>query len=206
MASTSTSTSTSPAALATPSSSPSMQSLDAQVLNSTNYYRRNFLASPLTWNDTLASYATKWAKGCIWKHSGGPYGENLAEGFPSTTLAVDAWANEEAIYNYAKQKFSETTGHFTQLVWQETTSVGCGLIQCDNSGAQGGIKGAYLVCEYSPRGNIVGEYVGNVKKPGMGAHGELGFGSGAAGAGRKGGVKSSMAALVVAWLFVVGVY
>lgn len=35
------------------------------------------------------------------------------------------------------------------------------------------------MCEYSPRGNIVGEFGENVRKPGLGSTGELGIGSGA---------------------------
>jgi hypothetical protein len=105
---------------------------------------------------------------------GGPYGENLAAGYPSPLLAIDAWAAEEPSYNYAKKKFTEHNGHFTQLVWQATTQVGCANVQCD-----GDIQGQYLVCEYSPRGNIVGQFGENVRKPGLSSTGELGIGSGA---------------------------
>lgn len=60
--------------------------------------------------------------------------------------------------------FSEETGHFTQLVWQSTTSVGCGAVLCDND-ATGGVHGWYLVCEYYPPGNVIGEFRGNVDPP-----------------------------------------
>lgn len=54
-------------------------------------------------------------------------------------------------YNYSDPVFSEQTGHFTQLVWESTSTVGCGARLC-------GTKGWYLVCEYWPRGNVVGEF------------------------------------------------
>lgn len=39
------------------------------ILNQTNYYRRRHNASALIWNETLATYAKKWAEPCNWKHS-----------------------------------------------------------------------------------------------------------------------------------------
>ncbi|KAF5015184.1 hypothetical protein F66182_13576, partial [Fusarium sp. NRRL 66182] len=84
------------------------------ILNQTNYYRRQHNASALIWNDTLSTYAKQWAEPCNWKHSGGPYGENLAEGYTNVTSAVDAWAIESQQYKYSPPTgFSEKTGHFT---------------------------------------------------------------------------------------------
>ena len=40
-----------------------------QVLNSTNYFRAQHGASPLTWNTTLATYAQDYAQKCQWQHS-----------------------------------------------------------------------------------------------------------------------------------------
>ncbi|USW58000.1 Putative CAP domain-containing protein [Septoria linicola] len=154
-------------------------SLESTVLNSTNYYRSQHLADPVQWNDTLADFAKDWAEGCIWKHSGGPYGENLAANFENSTLGIDAWGNEEKKYNYGKGKFTEENGHFTQLVWRNTTDVGCAVVDCEND-SDNGVKGAYLVCEYSPRGNVEGQFKANVRKPGISEDGKLGFGSAAA--------------------------
>ncbi|WPH03748.1 Hypothetical protein R9X50_00663100 [Acrodontium crateriforme] len=145
------------------------------ILNSTNYYRNQYIATPLTWNTTLASFAKSYSKNCLWQHSGGPYGENLAEGFTTVDVAVAAWANEESKYDYRKSTFSEATGHFTQLAWQNTTSIGCAATQCKND-AENGANGWFLVCEYWPRGNIIGEFKGMVRKPGISADGQLGFG------------------------------
>lgn len=89
---------------------------------------------------------------------GGPYGENVAASYPSPSLAIDHWASEGRLYNYADQIFTTATGHFTQLVWQSTTQVGCANIACN-----GNVKGDYLVCEYSPRGNVEGEFGMNVR-------------------------------------------
>lgn len=103
-----------------------------------------------------------------WK--GGPYGENLASGYNTSTLAVEAWAAEEADYNYSRAKFGKSTGHFTQLVWNETTSMGCGAVNCD-----GDVEGWFLVCEYYPPGNVKGEFKANIAKGDEG-EGQIGVG------------------------------
>lgn len=127
------------------------------LLNSTNLYRYQHNASYLSWNDSLATYATNYAAKCIWAHSYGPPGENLARGYPDVTSAVDAWGNERALYSFSPPSnvtgFTEATGHFTQLVWKSTQTVGCGVYACNG---QNGIAGYMLVCEYWPPGNIEG--------------------------------------------------
>ncbi|KAI1432867.1 SCP-like extracellular protein [Xylaria sp. CBS 124048] len=154
-----------------PSSIPEFANDDAfaaAILNSTNFYRTAHDACPVTWNDTLAAYATSYltnvssnAEGegkCRFAHSGGPYGENIALGYRDATAAIDAWGDEDAKYDYRHPDFGEDTGHFTQLVWKNTTAVGCGRRLC-------GAQGWFLVCEYWPRGNVVGSFRTEVGRP-----------------------------------------
>jgi hypothetical protein len=129
-------------------------SFTSAILNSTNTFRREYNATPVTWNDTLADFATSYLNdrsNCVFAHSGGPYGENIAMGYPNVTASVDAWGDEVGKYDFNDPGFSEATGHFTQLVWQNTTTAGCGARLCGESGW-------YLVCEYWPRGNVIGEF------------------------------------------------
>ncbi|KAM3414527.1 hypothetical protein BST61_g9686 [Cercospora zeina] len=177
----------------------SSDSLQAQVLNSTNTWRSDYLAEPVKWNDSLADYAQDWAKGCLWQHSGGPHGENLAAGFANATLAIDAWGDEETKYNYAKAKFTEEAGHFSQLVWRNTTSIGCAEVEC-NTGGDKGVKGKFLVCEYDPAGNVQGQFKWNVMKPGMDTNGNPGFSS--EGARSLTSPRMLALALAVAWVMV----
>jgi uncharacterized protein YkwD len=113
----------------------------------------------LTWSDTLATYAQNYADSydCSGNlvHSGGPYGENLALGY-GTTGSVDAWYNEITSYDYSNPGFSESAGHFTQVVWKGTSEVGCGLKSC------GGEWGDYIICSYKAAGNVIGEFADNV--------------------------------------------
>jgi len=152
-----------------PSQAPQFVSTDAftsAILNSTNFFRTEHNASWIEWNSTIARFAGSYlddvqsgqgddnkdgVDDCKFAHSGGPYGENIAIGCSDATSCVDAWGNERKDYDFDHPDFSEATGHFTQLVWQNTTSVGCGRKLC-------GTQGWYLVCEYWPRGNVMGQF------------------------------------------------
>jgi len=110
----------------------------------------------LSWNDTLAQYAVDYAARTFscdnvqLVHSGGPYGENLAAGYPGGDSPVNAWYNEIKDYNFDSPGYSSATGHFTQLIWKATSQVGCAYVTCNNAWRQ------YTICEYYSRGNIVG--------------------------------------------------
>ena len=130
---------------------------ESAVLNSTNTYRRQHNASDLTWNDTLASYAEEHVSACQFAHTHGPYGENLAQGYSDITSSIDGWGDERSIYDFEDGQFDASTGHFTQLVWKNTTSTGCGAKSCGDSGW-------LLFCEYSPAGNVIGQFKDEVQK------------------------------------------
>lgn len=101
----------------------------------------------LVWNDTLASYATTYASAsCTFAHSGGPYGENIAAGYSDATATVNAWGDEGLEYDFDTPGFTETTGHFTQIVWESTLQVGCGRVTCD--GTDGKFISTYIFLDF----------------------------------------------------------
>ena len=63
-------------------------------------------------------------------------------------------------YNFASGGFSGGTGHFTQVVWKESTELGIGRAQSQ----QNGMECAYIVGRYKPAGNMMGDFPRNVKK------------------------------------------
>ncbi|KAF3041223.1 hypothetical protein E8E11_000913 [Didymella keratinophila] len=136
------------------------------ILNVTNLYRQQHNASQLTWNESLAEFAKDWSEDCKFKHSGGPSGENLASGYPNVTASVEAWGNERKDYDFKKGEFSSATGHFTQLVWRNTTTVGCARTECNGGqkGGNGDAPGWYIVCEYYPAGNVLDQFKDNVMR------------------------------------------
>jgi hypothetical protein len=132
---------------------------DAQVmLDEHNRYRANHCAGPLTWSDELAAVAQRWADqlrdaGCAFEHSQTQYGENLAAGSSGALppeAVVEMWYREVDKYEFPNGGFSMETGHFTQLVWTDTTKLGCGMSQCNGFDV--------WVCNYDPPGNYEGQY------------------------------------------------
>ena len=138
----------------------------AELLAAHNRRRAEHCAAPLSWSPALAKVAQGWADhlraaGCAFEHSGGSYGENLAAGsvgMLSPAGVVDMWYAEAEHYDFARGGFSMQTGHFTQLVWQGTTRVGCGTTTCNDMQT--------WVCNYDPPGNYQGEFQANVKPKG----------------------------------------
>jgi len=129
----------------------------------------------LVWSDTLASHAQEWAdhlakvNNCQINHrptSGAmkrEYGENLwwadadvwSDGSrkpqPATIESVvKSWAAESVHYNYDTNSCQpgKECNNYTQIVWQDSTSVGCGYQQCSD-------KSQIWVCNYNPPGNYV---------------------------------------------------
>ncbi|KAI9890442.1 MAG: hypothetical protein M1814_003926 [Vezdaea aestivalis] len=146
------------APLSTSFSYTSSDNFKRDALETHNLIRAQHNVTTLAWNTSLASSASAWSSGCVWKHSGGPTGENLAAGFLNTTAAVKAWGDERRLYDWRKPDFAEDTGHFTQVVWKATSSVGCGRKLCSTDTT----PGWYVVCEYWPSGNVIGDFEKNV--------------------------------------------
>mmetsp|Transcript_7773 Transcript_7773/g.21166 ORF Transcript_7773/g.21166 Transcript_7773/m.21166 type:complete len:97 (+) Transcript_7773:2-292(+) len=89
-------------------------------------------------------------------HSDSSHGENLAMGYDSMEAVVDAWYKEEKDYDYDNPQFSMETGHFTQVVWKETTELGCAIAVCPDSDEK------IYVCQYNPPGNYLNQFGANV--------------------------------------------
>ena len=151
-----------------PKSSSSVNS--SAMLKAHNGVRLSHGLSPLSWSNSLAQSAQGWSdklktESCKMRHDyNSPYGENiywesLSGGGTDQMISTDSdpvywWAAEEESYNYAKNtcQAGEQCGHYTQLVWADTTEVGCGVSSC--------IKGEeridLWVCRYNPPGNVEG--------------------------------------------------
>lgn len=137
-----------------------------ELLAAHNKYRHEVGVPPLKWSDTLAATAQSWADHLAnevraLKHSGAlATGENLAMWTTrqaSLTKLVDLWGAEKAYFidttfpHVSRTRHWKSVAHYTQIVWRNTTEVGCGLA------TGGGID--YLVCHYSPQGNFKGQKV-----------------------------------------------
>ncbi|KAL1685013.1 CAP domain-containing protein [Schizophyllum commune] len=133
----------------------------AQWLKAHNDERAKHGAVALTWNQSLADSAQSWANGCNFAHSNS--GQNLAATFTSQSGvpnnipgAVQQWNNERPQYNATTY---QGAGHWTQVVWKSTKTVGCAAHSCPPGTL--GTKTTdpwktlwYYVCNYSPPGNV----------------------------------------------------
>jgi pathogenesis-related protein 1 len=144
------------------------------VLAAHNQWRSRVSVPALTHSAALATSAQAWANhlrdhnACQMHHGNRDraFGENLYWGSAVTwsdgrtelqkiseQVVVDSWAQERADYDAHANRCApnKTCGHYTQIVWRTTTTVGCGVAICADSQQQ------VWVCRYSPPGNWVGE-------------------------------------------------
>jgi pathogenesis-related protein 1 len=153
----------------------SVQALDAdEMVAAHNRWRKTAGVPPLTYSTDLAASAQKWAdhlkrsNQCKMKHSDpeAKYGENLywasaiewSNGKSelqqvSPKKVVDSWGSEVSDYNYNANSCTKgkMCGHYTQVVWKSTTTVGCAVAVCEDSQEQ------VWVCQYQPPGNWGGK-------------------------------------------------
>ncbi|MES2059385.1 MAG: CAP domain-containing protein [Pseudomonadota bacterium] len=124
-------------------------------------------AAPLAWNATLAAdargYAQDMARSRRFEHSHEPrgasaQGENLWTGTRGAYRydeMIGHWVEEQRFYRRAPTPYFSTSGkwqdvaHYTQIIWGRTTEFGCATASNDQDD--------YLVCRYTPPGNVVGQ-------------------------------------------------
>jgi pathogenesis-related protein 1 len=118
-------------------------------------YSQQLAVSSQAWADNL-----KQTNQCQMRHSmpDGKYGENIfwasaltwSDGRKelqkvSPGQVVDSWSSEKADYNYATNSCTpgKMCGHYTQVVWRTTRTVGCAMAICEDTRQQ------VWVCQYS---------------------------------------------------------
>jgi pathogenesis-related protein 1 len=147
-----------PAAI--PGSGSKMSARDIQAITAYhNKVRADVGVGPMEWSATLAGYAQEWADHlavttCRMHHrSAKKYGENLFQGTAGHYTAVDAakgWESEKKDYRggVLTESTWNSAGHYTQMVWRDTTALGCGEAICN--------KTLIVACNYDPPGNYIG--------------------------------------------------
>lgn len=140
----------------------------ARILAAHNAVRAQFGTAPLAWDPALANgaaaYAVQLALTNTFQHSDRHArpgtGENLwmgTRGYYSYEAMVGGWASEQrdfvpGIFPAVSRSGNwENVGHYTQMVWPTTTRIGCAVAS--------NARNDYLVCRYSPAGNIDGRPV-----------------------------------------------
>ncbi|MCI5121257.1 MAG: SCP-like extracellular [Candidatus Electrothrix sp. AUS4] len=138
-----------------------------------NKWRAEVGVPGLHWSDSLSQSAKAWAntlKGsCTIQHSmSQQYGENIYYAGPVTKVSssgkienspqqvssetvVDTWGAEKKCYDEKSNAcHGGECGHYTQVVWKDTTEVGCGMAFCPD-------HAQIWVCQYKAAGNMRGK-------------------------------------------------
>lgn len=144
----------------------------AEMVSAHNTWRGQVATPNLKWSPTLANTAQAWAdslknnQACKMVHSHADgVGENLFWASPLTystgktelqavspTKTATSWGDEKKDYSYSSNTCAagKICGHYTQVVWKNTTDVGCGKAICSD-------KSQVWVCQYAPAGNYIGQ-------------------------------------------------
>jgi len=138
----------------------------AGITRAHNVVRAEVGVAGLVWDPSVAATAAAYAAMCVFQHSGTPgLGENLAAYAPSGGHTgqdpVNDWASEKANYDYASNTCAanQVCGHYTQVVWRNSTNLGCGVQACNTNSPFGASfpNWEIWVCNYLPPGNFVGQ-------------------------------------------------
>ncbi|MEA1893064.1 MAG: CAP domain-containing protein [Campylobacterota bacterium] len=153
------------------------------IVNAHNWYRANvYTGYLLTWDDDLAQDAQDWAEYLAANFTDedlaagrAPHasmfepelhefdkfqGENIyiTTNSPAVNMmvtAIEAFGDEVADYNYEDNScdLGKICGHYTQVVWQDTSTVGCAEVQLGPDISYNTV----VVCRYYAPGNYIGQ-------------------------------------------------
>ena len=156
------------ACLAPPAAAPAQDrgTFERRLLDAHNAARADIGVAPLAWSARLEGEARAWARHLaregrmvhadIETRRGA--GENLwmgSTGWFSPEVMVGGFVDERRHYRHGTFPDVSRTGnwrdvgHYTQVIWAETTEVGCAIAQ--------GAREEFLVCRYWPAGNYYGQ-------------------------------------------------
>lgn len=150
--------------------------LQQEILQRHNHWRQSLGVPALVWSPQVAAFAQQWAnelagQNCALEHRprSGPfaqrYGENLfaasavmwSDGRTEVqavapSQVVDSWDSEKADYDYNANACAagKVCGHYTQVVWASSRTLGCAMKLCPD-------ESQVWVCNYDAPGNVVGE-------------------------------------------------
>jgi hypothetical protein len=132
----------------------------SRILEIHNSERAAVGSQPLVWSEALAGDAAVWgsdlARRKAFEHDPGnrDQGENLwmgTRGHYSLDEMLHGWVEEKPLLRRMSSWEDDyhAVGHYTQMVWSTTRSVGCAITHSASD--------EYLTCRYDPPGNVMGD-------------------------------------------------
>jgi len=139
----------------------------SRILEFHNELRQKHNSPPLNENEVLNDLASSYAeslsikaqteKDNYQKYNEEILGENIfISEYKTPEYVINKILDEKNNYDFSENKFSKSTGHFTQAIWKGTTDFGCGFWADKDK------KKYNVVLLYYPAGNILGEFSQNV--------------------------------------------
>ncbi|KAL1502315.1 hypothetical protein ABEB36_007480 [Hypothenemus hampei] len=147
-----------------------IQQFARDALKVHNEYRRKHSVPDLVLNHDMSKYAQEWADTCartssLQHRANNPYGENIVSMYssdyshvPTARDSVKKWYDEIKQHTYGGDKVPQSSLHFTQIIWKDSKELGVGIAK--NKKGQ-----TYVVCNYNPKGNCIGQFTENVPRP-----------------------------------------
>ncbi|XP_071443372.1 uncharacterized protein [Hetaerina americana] len=132
-----------------------------------NEFRKKHGVPELKLSPVLNEYSKQWAKtlareDTMRHRTNGKYGENLFYIFTSNTNwksiaheACNAWYKEIKDHTFGVEPRTLRSGHFSQMVWKSSEELGFSM-EKSRSGK------IFVVANYNPRGNYIGQFSANV--------------------------------------------
>ncbi|GLH15865.1 Venom allergen 5 [Gryllus bimaculatus] len=139
-----------------------------------NVYRAKHDVPPLKLSKKMCQYSEEWAKrlattGKLEHRPNNEFGENLFcvwSSDPNHKVTgrepVDNWYAEIKNHVFGKEPRDLKTGHFTQVVWKDSRTLGVGMAR-----SRGG--NTFVVANYDPPGNFIGNFATHVPPVGYAA-------------------------------------
>ena len=145
-----------------------LSNLPGRLLSLHNRERAEAGTPRLVWDDGLAGAASSYGPrlAALGRLAHSPresrpgQGENLwmgTAGAFSLEEMVGGWIGEKRLFrpgifpNVSRSGHGADVAHYTQMIWSRTARVGCALHRSGRSD--------FLICRYSPAGNVSGERV-----------------------------------------------
>jgi len=107
------------------------------------YWRRLHCAQDLVWDPKLADAARKDIEECTQEPEHKRPGSNLSSVTPAppdydawiefARTASHGWHEEETKYPYDNPHYDAAWGHFSQMVWRNSSTIGCAVGHCDGN-------------------------------------------------------------------------
>ncbi|EPQ31245.1 uncharacterized protein PFL1_01430 [Pseudozyma flocculosa PF-1] len=144
-----------------------LDAVHQMALDMHNKERQRYGFPKLAWNSELADFAACWADLKPYGHSERLFianGENIGEGYgagcydkPEDAMAsvINGFLDEDRSFAQSGS-IGTDTGHYTQIMWKSTQTMGCALAaRAGGFMGNGGTDSFYVTCTYYPGGNIL---------------------------------------------------